>query len=322
MEDDFLELRGARVRGTADWIFGNQTFAHWNDSHERHSCVLYLHGPPGSGKSVLAANIIEEISNSDVCVYSFCRHDDERKQDLTAALRTAIFDMAEHIESYADKLRQFHEKHEFANDDLASLKFLWRKLLIRQLENSKFAGSIKWVIDGLDESNPMQRTDFLKCLAELRSTKVDLKILIVGRYDEEVDIKLKCIGSKMVEIDAECNRADICKVIQHNIRISERLSAPHIVKHVTSELESGSHGLFLWVRLVFDELAQKTTDTEIIKCLETLPTSLSQMYERTLCLMELSPADLRISREIFKWTLAACTPLSLEELAKGHSSVP
>jgi hypothetical protein len=315
MEDDFYELHRVRVPGTADWIFQNDTFVQWNDTHDRYTRVLHINGLPGSGKSVLASNIIEQFSDSCICVYSFCRHDDELKQDLVAILRTAIFDLSEQIESYGDQLRRFREEHDFKSDDLESLKFLWRNVLIRQLENSKFVGSIKWVIDGLDESDTAHRHELLNCFGTLRSAKVDLKILIVSRYDEEIDSKLKYFGSKIIEIDAESNSADICKVIQYNIRNSERLSAPHMVEYVTSELESRSGGLFLWVRLVFEELARKRTDVEIKSCLDTMPTSLSQMYARIL--RNLPSGDLHISKEIFKWILAACRPFSLEELAKA-----
>jgi hypothetical protein len=84
-------------------------------------------------------------------------------------------------------------------------------------------------------------------------------------------------------------------------------------------LESRSRGLFLWVRLVFEELAKMTTDADIVNCLGRLPLSLSKMYERTLdsLAVSLSVTDLRLSKEIFKWTIAACRPFSIDELTNG-----
>ena len=321
VEDYFFELREERVAGTCDWILSDSVYIRWiKDPACR---LLLVHGPPGSGKSVLTSRVITELSSVDsatsLCIFSYCRHDDERRRDLTATIRTAIFDLAEHIQSYGENLRAFHEKGGFSNDDMKSMKFVWRKLFISLLQESKETLSIKWVIDGLDESSPKQRNEFLHCLSDLRYTKVNLKVLIASRYNEEIDKKLKNIGSEIIEIDGPRVAADVRRVIQHKIRISERLSSPHIVETVTSLLEQRSQGLFLWVKLVFDALATVTTDDAIIQCLETMPTSLSRMYERALHTLvdNLSSSDLNLSKEIFKWVLNAKRRLSLAELRSG-----
>ena len=323
MEDDFFELRGERVPGTCEWILADETFVSWKDGNMSPSQLLLMYGPPGCGKSVLASHIISELSAaadpSNICIYSYCRHDDESKQDLVATVRTAIFHLAERIEKYRGALSHFRTQGDYSTDDMSSLKFVWRKLFVGQLEESGFSGSIKWVIDGLDESNSVQRGQFVNCLSDIRFTKVDVKILIVSRYHDGIVNKLRKLGSAIVEIDIPRVAEDVRKVIQYNIRNSERLSTPHITDRVTTLLESRSQGLFLWVRLVFEELTRMTTDVEIMRCLENLPENLSNMYERTLgTLIESLPSsDLLLSKYIFQWTLAARRPLTVVELRKG-----
>lgn len=84
---------------------------------------------------------------------------------------------------------------------------------------------------------------------------------------------------------------------------------------VVSHLERHSHGVFLWVRLILDELHQMTTDAAIISCLTSLPANLSQIHDRTLRGINSLPSDqLELSKEIFRWTVFARRPLVVAEL--------
>lgn len=323
MEDDFNAHRRARAPGTADWVLRDEAFIQWNESCDTESRILLIHGPPGSGKSVLAASIINALMDTDcgdnICVYSFIRHDDANKRDLRATMRTLIFELTERIVVYNDVLRQSYERGEFASEELESIHHLWQSLFIRKLEKCNFVGSVKWVIDGLDESNASQRSTFLEYFADLRYLKRNLKILVVSRYNAEVVEKLKSAGSAIIEITEERTNADIRAVISRNIQCSELLTAAHIVNELTSSLEAKAHGLFLWIRLIFEELSQMTTETAIVNCLRTLPKGLSPLYERTFRAIEntLTVTHLQLSREIFRWTLSACRPLSLGELGSA-----
>lgn len=316
MEDDFFALRRERALGTADWIVDDPQFLYWNNTHEPRSRVLLIHGTPGSGKSVLAARMVYHVSNNtNLCIYSFCRYKD--RQDLKAILRTAIFQVAEQHEEYGNQLQRLRGMHEFNADDLESLKYLWQNVLIRQLERISFSRPIKWIIDGLDEMNAEQRIVFLKYLADLEYTKLDLKILVLSRYTGDIELKLKDIGSGFIELNEERIFADIRAFIHHKVQNSESLSMPHIGDKLISHLETHCHGLFLWVRLILDELSQMTTDAEINTCLISLPTSLVETYNRTLRRLEenLKPSQQRLSKGIFQWTVYACRPLTLEELS-------
>lgn len=323
MEDDFSDLRRERVPGTCGWIFTCPAFVHWRETRKSDSRILLLHGPPGSGKSVLASHIISHISESEdpdtVCIYSYCRHDDEEKRNLVGTIRTAIYDLTEHIETYADAVHLFREKGEILREDMESIRFIWRKILLGQLKDCKFKGEITWVIDGLDESNASQRTEFLKYLTDIRFSKINLKILIVSRYNEEILDILESGGAGIVEIDTANVGSDVRKVIHYNLQRSQRLCGLGIVELVRTKMQKLSEGLFLWVRLVFGSLARLTTDDEIIKCLETMPTGLSKMYERTVgtIIGSVSSSELLLSKEIFNWVLAARRPLSILELRHG-----
>jgi archaellum biogenesis ATPase FlaH len=320
MDDDFYRLRRERAPGTANWIAMEQQFVHWRSSLDSRSRVLLIHGAPGCGKSVLAARIVHHVLNHansyDICLYSFCRYDDTDKQDLNAMLRSAIWQLAQQYTDYGTLLQRLRGIHEFKADDLDSLPYLWQNILIHQLEKLNCSRPIRWIIDSLDEMKTKQQVQFLEYLADLKYTKLDLKVLILARYNEDIELRLKDIGGGIIELTEEKNSADIRAYIHHNVQNSGRLSMPHIVNKLVSHLESHSQGVFLWVRMILDELRQMTTDDEIADCLNSVPTSLGQMYDRTFQRLaeNLTPRHLQISKDIFGWTVFACRPLFLEEL--------
>ncbi|KAN0131590.1 hypothetical protein V8E53_010432 [Lactarius tabidus] len=50
-------LCGAQHQGTANWFFRGSLFEEWKTA----GSLLWIHGKPGSGKSVLSSAVIQEI---------------------------------------------------------------------------------------------------------------------------------------------------------------------------------------------------------------------------------------------------------------------
>ncbi|KAF2728115.1 hypothetical protein EJ04DRAFT_528909 [Polyplosphaeria fusca] len=78
-----LEFESAQANceeGTAEWLFSDSTFSAWknrdflNDLSAPEDMVLWVHGNPGSGKTILAASTVQELrSNPDdnACYFFF-----------------------------------------------------------------------------------------------------------------------------------------------------------------------------------------------------------------------------------------------------------
>ena len=96
-----IDTRDQLLKGTGSCVLRDPTFTEWlNDDR---SSVLWLHGDPGKGKTMLATSLIEELSKkiaaedtaaSITCLaYFFCDNTDGRRSNATSIIRTILWQL-------------------------------------------------------------------------------------------------------------------------------------------------------------------------------------------------------------------------------------
>ncbi|KAF8463552.1 hypothetical protein DFH94DRAFT_857982 [Russula ochroleuca] len=85
----------ARHEGTAVWFTQSSVFKSWKES----SSFLWIHGKPGSGKSVLTSAIIQDIKS------------DSGKQDARALLSSLIVQLSNQSDDFYNVLFRFYSDH-------------------------------------------------------------------------------------------------------------------------------------------------------------------------------------------------------------------
>jgi Cdc6-like AAA superfamily ATPase len=74
--------------GTGSWLTSTVTYREWLESNEHG--ILWIKGIPGSGKSVVAAHLVDELSRSNPTspvLYFFFRHIIDANHEPAALLR-------------------------------------------------------------------------------------------------------------------------------------------------------------------------------------------------------------------------------------------
>lgn len=75
--DFFTQHGGARLSGTCEWSTRYPNINEWLHSNTIETSRLWLHGGPGTGKSVLASYLLEKKkikrSQDEVVLYAFCQ---------------------------------------------------------------------------------------------------------------------------------------------------------------------------------------------------------------------------------------------------------
>ncbi|KFY38347.1 hypothetical protein V494_04397 [Pseudogymnoascus sp. VKM F-4513 (FW-928)] len=306
---------------------GNTTLFNRIDEYENWkaqnaSCTLICTGGLGSGKSVLLANLIDDLHldsrNKNVTVtYFFCRHD--IPESLKA--RTVIGSLARQL------LRPIADLAMMTGfiDKTATLALDFEmifSLLERALPPKSKA---YFVLDGLDECVPTEREILVLQLRKLQET-FPLVLCISVRLDPGNVLKLspeRFIAAQIISIPDDNPDIDafISAELESHIE-SKRLviGDPLLILEIQDRLMTGSQGMFLWVALQIISLCDMKTDDAIRQALADLPKDLSETFSRILEKSDESGKSYQ--RRTLELVTAAHRPLTAEELRDALSVLP
>ena len=100
------------IEGSCSWVFQDPAFqAWWND--EEQSNILWIHGDPGKGKTMIVAAAIDELSRglihtsqSGALAFFFCQRTDERLNSAVAIVKGLIFSLVAQYKAVVDYLQE------------------------------------------------------------------------------------------------------------------------------------------------------------------------------------------------------------------------
>ncbi|CEJ90119.1 hypothetical protein VHEMI05923 [[Torrubiella] hemipterigena] len=154
----FNKYLEARIPGTGQWILESPRYREWHDKEE--NGLLWIKGIPGSGKSIHAATVIEQLKqeNTPVLYFFFVQTLDANQQ-----LKLAVNDWIAQILRYSTHAQKKLEKEISKFRDL-SWEQRWEYLQfgLRQVAKAYL------VIDGIDELDQTESKRLLERLVELR----------------------------------------------------------------------------------------------------------------------------------------------------------
>ncbi|KXH67727.1 hypothetical protein CSAL01_01496 [Colletotrichum salicis] len=84
MKDIHRKNLALRQPGTCSWIFDSEVYRRWENEKNK---TLFCIGPPGVGKSVLAAVVLDRLRKSDsIVLFLSCENDSQQMDYLTGCL--------------------------------------------------------------------------------------------------------------------------------------------------------------------------------------------------------------------------------------------
>ncbi|KAG2092685.1 hypothetical protein BD769DRAFT_1679006 [Suillus cothurnatus] len=327
-EDKHGICHGQRNLETGRWIFQTDEYKTWNVSDH---AFLWLNGPPGHGKTILASTVIDEIQGTSqaepqTLAYFYCNFRDDRTTNAAAVLRSLIVQLLQ--QSKDDWITRIAEKHESnIKENLDSLRRLWqqqqdakshptdlgflRKLLI---EASTLVCRPILVIDALDECKdyPDLVGHFVNLAEDAR-----LRLFVTGRSEQDIQEAFHDLPTLSLKDSAEQMKADIHAHITEQLKTQKKLSrlSDELKKMILEKLSGKAEGMFRWVQCQLDEIMACKSHIDIKAALNNLPAGLYETYDRIIqAIKQRGPSDDRIARSCLLWLAGTFTPLTLDQL--------
>jgi ankyrin repeat protein len=309
-----------RKAGNASFHTQQAEYQEWREASG--SGTLLYTGKLGSGKSVLLANIVDDLSlctekESSQVTYFFCKHD--VSESLQA--RTIIGSLARQLLRTVPDLSVFAKSCENAHTKGDTEKLLGMLLLQGYPSDAK----IYFVLDGLDECDYEERETLVQALRKIQEKR---KLLVCASFRKEPNKGLQPMTTQLSAtrvVSLPDDNPDIEAFIEAELERclrQERLviGDPTLILKIQDALSEGSQGMFLWVALQIQTLCSMKTDYAIQEALTDLPKDLSETFARIL--RKSGSSDPALQARTLQLVLAAYRPLTTDELREALSVVP
>jgi tetratricopeptide (TPR) repeat protein len=307
---DLLTHSAKSLSGTGTWIFEEPQFCDWRDRNE--TSVLWVCGAPGTGKTVLGAQVVQHFANLDVseeCSTTFYFFDKSIRPErplevLAAAIMSQIVHQSRSLDTvvvsaYETSQRFGRSRMSYLDDPFRLLKAMAAKL-----------GRLNIILDGLDECDNGE--EILLAVKGLLASAANIHIAVFSRDVPWIRIHMGCAAA--IELNSSRNRSDMTHYVQKSIA-RLMLDDPTLEAKIADIVTRKADGMFLWTACVMENLRSATNPIEALEVLDLLPPGIDAYYNS--CLYRLSQDHVRrrgLAENMLRWMCCSGRPLSWPEV--------
>ncbi|KAH0608757.1 uncharacterized protein H6S33_001891 [Morchella sextelata] len=327
-KEHHILVNSLRHPDTGKWLLEKESFLQWKKPDSK--SLFWLHGPPGSGKTLLSSNVIDLVRpkyNEHCIAYFYCNYKESGRREPESILRSIVKQIClqSPTASLPEPLLSIYRQR-VTDDDLGrNLDIVEIKDLLVKLCGGFLQTAI--VIDALDECYEETRWKILDILKHVLDSTLNIKIFVTSRND--ADLRRALEGSPDVFIQERDNTEDINLYIDSEIEVymtKRRFLCGHISdelkKRITEKLREKAHGMFLWVKYQLDRICLEATFGGILTVLDELPETLNETYSEIMKRINNKKGSKRtrdMANKVLAWMLYALRPLSTAELIEAIS---
>ncbi|KIJ12302.1 hypothetical protein PAXINDRAFT_14917 [Paxillus involutus ATCC 200175] len=270
-----------RQPDTCTWLPKTEKYQSWKRGGKP---FLWLGGKAGSGKSVLASAVIDDLQrgqiDEEVLAYFYCDFRDERSVNAHEVLRSLLAQLLRHAaldrvdcRDAVPDLVQRKEKGASPPNDI-------NLLIPLVLSAAKLHQLPVIVVDALDECGDVEK--LLDALKQLNDGHI--RLFVTSRLEQA--IRERFAGLPCIPLDAmgDAISADMKLHIIKELdgRPQFRILEAGLKTEIRSALLAGADGMFRWVQCQIDTLAECPSAGDVREALKSLPIGLDTTYQRIL----------------------------------------
>ncbi|KAI9443877.1 hypothetical protein H4582DRAFT_1807187, partial [Lactarius indigo] len=321
--------------GTAEWFCKGNTFEEWKAT----GSLLWVHGKPGSGKSILCSAIINDIDALNKAglasmAYFYFDFRDVAKQSRRDLLRSLLVQLSHSSDPFCTILSRLYDAYGKGTrqpSDKALMNCL-KEMLV--LPNQR---PVYLIMDALDECPntsgiPSTRElvlDVVKELVELRVSS--LRICVTSRPEVDIQCAIGRLTLRSVSLHKESGQEkDIAEYIKSVVyspsNTMMRRWRDEDKAMVVQTLSERADGMFRWVFCQLETL-RHCLPQNVPHILRQLPATLDETYARVL--KEIGTTNQLYAHRLLQCLTVAKSPLRVEELAEilaldfsGEEAIP
>ncbi|KAI5806205.1 hypothetical protein EDC01DRAFT_138336 [Geopyxis carbonaria] len=326
-----------RHTATCEWILQRPEFIKWRNP--RTSSILWIHGNPGTGKTVAMSKIIDDLKSEDSSdtpvTYFYCNFDEKQNKDHIGSV--VLASILKQILSKRPSLTHSSSIHkEYKRQKNHSIKLRMGERPYKEVQSLLFSevgklAGLYILIDGLDElgsagsassTSSRPRSDILSTILELvamRSSTV--KVIVSSRVAVEISHHLEsfpqiCVDQACTQTDMEMYiRATIEESVGRGGRLKRPLeNNPELADQIVQKLTVKADGMFLYVHLQVKTLPMESTSRAVKQSVERVPVGMDNMYQEIFeRLANDTEASQVLAMRTLSWVSCAARPLSVKE---------
>ena len=159
--------------------------------------MLWISGPPGSGKSHLSTFSIQQLlQDTNIVVAYYYFHDNNLDtRSVSKALSAMAYQIARVDEVYC--MRAAAACKESVKFSDATIGSIWEDFFAANYSSSSRCRQLHLVFDGIDEAERDDIVDLLSLLTDCLQRKLKIQVLLVGR--PEMDQMVSTLGADSCE---------------------------------------------------------------------------------------------------------------------------
>ena len=183
---------------TGHWFLECTEFVSWQQSA---SSVLWLHGKPGSGKTILASTVVEAFKASmkigpghGALAYFYFDFSDDRKQTVESCLRTLLAQLCSSLNDIPEEIQRLSDLVQRGQNSLSS------HVLLQTLQRvARHFTDVSIVLDALDECS--QKRVLLETVSILVNGDSNIRWLMTSRFEQDIVVTFRDLNIPAVALE-------------------------------------------------------------------------------------------------------------------------